>query len=292
MYNLFVSADENDWQGELFEIGIDRCIRQYTDLEIRNRFCELDEESINTLRSYPCIFAYESRCKLAAKFGWIKNVKRRKELVRIEYEVIENAQILSHSDLGSLRFELDIDKLELNRTHWAVKEVNLVQELANKGINLTFGPLTLPSKIVDVTQHIFEVALSFPGEIRHLVEPIARGIQHEIGPDTCFYDNDYKAQLARPSLNLVLQDIYLNRSKLVVVFLSADYQRKEWCGVEFRAIQEILLDKKLHSRVMFFRTDNALVDGVFRTDGFIDCNEHTTAEIVNFIKQRIQLAKA
>ena len=89
---------------------------------------------------------------------------------------------------------------------------------------------------VDISRHVFGVALSFPGEVRPLVEQIARELERRLGPNAYFYDNNYVSQLAQPSLDTLLQGLY-GRAKLHVVFLSVDYQKKDWCGVEFRAVR-------------------------------------------------------
>lgn len=124
--------------------------------------------------------------------------------------------------------ELDIGDWEPGHTHWAVKDVDLVQELLAKGIVLpprfAFLPRALrPSTKVDITTHRFDVAFSFPGEYRELVEAVAKETAALLGPHAVFYDNNYTAQLARPSLDLLLQDIYGRRAKLVVVFIGANY---------------------------------------------------------------------
>ena len=82
--------------------------------------------------------------------------------------------------------------------------------------------------------------------------------------------------------------LYRNRSKLIVVFLGGDYQRKEWCGVELRAIREIILQRG-YDRIMFVRLDDGQVDGVFKTDGYVDARRHSATEIAHFIQQRVSL---
>ena len=109
-----------------------------------------------------------------------------------------------------------------------------------------------------------------------------------IDTNQIFYDDNYKSQLARPSIDILLQDIYRNRSKLVVVFLCEKYQEKEWCGVEFRPIKEMIKEKD-HEKIMFIRLDNGHVDGIFSTDGYIDGRTHSPREVANFINQRINL---
>jgi hypothetical protein len=72
----------------------------------------------------------------------------------------------------------------------------------------------------------------------------------------------------------------------MVVFLCEKYQEKLWCGVEFRAIKEIILEKQ-HSKVMFVKMDDGRAQEVFKTDGYIDGQTKTPAEIANFIEERL-----
>jgi len=287
MYNLFVSANAEAWNGSNWQIDLGRCVREYTEDEITNRLGQLDAAAITELKRLPCVFAYESFNDRPPKFGRLRDIVKRQGDVRIEYQIEPVDPFLSAQDLDQLTFELDIRRWEMNRTHWAVKDIDLPRALHAKGIVLPAWTLPV-AKTVDITTHGFDVALSFPGEVRQLVEQVARELESQIGPNSYFYDNNYVSQLARPSLDALLQDIYRNRSKLVVVFLGSDYQRKDWCGIEFRAIREIILARDL-SRIMFVRTDDGPVDGVFRTDGYVDARRYAAPEIAKFIVERIGL---
>jgi hypothetical protein len=48
-------------------------------------------------------------------------------------------------------------------------------------------------------------------------------LEKRIGPNSYFYDRNDVSQLARPSQDILLQEIYRLRSKLIVVFLGSDY---------------------------------------------------------------------
>lgn len=229
----------------------------------------------------------EAAHKLNPKFGQIKTVTVRQGQVRIEYELHDVDPFLTADQLGKLTFELDIRKWEMNRTHWAVKEVNLAKELHQHGIVLPAWARGVGGA-VDIAKHQFDVALSFPGESRALVEEIASVLEGRLGPDRYFYDNNYTAQLARPSLDVLLQDIYRNRSKLIVVSIGSDYQRKEWCGVELRAIREIIMERG-YDRIMFIRLNDGEVEGVFKTDGYIDAKRFSPDDIARFIQERVAL---
>lgn len=287
MYNLFVSADDNSWEGNPFEIDLSRCIREYTDREIVEKYKDLTEAMIREIKRFPCLFAYENPCKKSPKFRLIRNVIKRRNLVSIEYDIIELDLFLTQQDLAKLSFRLDITGWELNRTHWAIKNINLAEELSVKGIILPQG-IIRDSKSVDITKHIFDVSLSFPGDVRDYVESVARHLERQIGPNSYFYDNNYKAQLARPSLDVLLQEIYRHRSKLIVVFIGENYQDKNWCGVEFKAIRDVIFNKQ-NEKVMYIRMDDGKVDGIFNTDGYIDATNHRPEEIANFIIERTKL---
>jgi hypothetical protein len=288
MYNLLVSHDAEAWLSHHWQIELPRCLREYTDDSISERFGRLDEAAIAELKRLPSVFAYEAANRLAPKFGLLRNITKRQGEVRIEYEIHLVDPFLSAEDFDKLKFELDIGNWEMNRTHWAVKDVNLPKELhAARSIMLPSWARDA-AKAIDISVHPFDVALSFPGEVRAFVEQVAKELESRIGPNSYFYDNNYMSQLARPSLDILLQDIYRNRSKLIVVFLGSDYQRKDWCGIEFRAIREIILERD-HRRIMFIRTDDGPVEGVFKTDGFLDARNFSPAQIAQFIAERLDL---
>ena len=223
MYNLFVSANEEQWEGKPLLIELDRCIREYTDGSITVKLGDLTFENIDELKRLPCIFAYERGCNKDPYFGLIRDVTERKGQVRVEYEIIALDKFLKFKDLNEdlLAFSLDIAKWEMNRTHWAVKDVDLARELGSKGITLP-NWARMAEKTVDITQHKFDVGLSFPGEARDYVVQVAEKLEHYLGPNAYFYDNNYESQLARPSLDILLQEIYRERCSLVVVFISSD----------------------------------------------------------------------
>jgi len=283
MYNLFVSGNEDAWEGEVFEMESSR-ILEHTTEEMRLRFGSLGASQLSELQASPCVFAYEKYCDKNPKFGKLNSVKIRLGKVRIDYEIFELSPFLVPADFERLQFELEISgKFEMNRTHWAVKDVDLRSELLPHGIIIP--DINSRVKAFNIGTHHFDIALSFPGELREQVESVAKELKKQVKPQTVFYDNDYIPHLARPSLDSLLQDIYGKRSKLIVVFLSADYERKNWCGVEFRAIREILFDQKFH-KIMYFKMDNSDLRSVFKTDGFVDGCKLSPHQIADFILER------
>ncbi len=288
MYNLLVSGSDESWNGEPFMIEPNRYL-EYTENDIKEVYRELNNTCISKITRFPCIFAYEKSCNKNPFFGLIQELTVRRNGIKIQYELIPIDDFLTANQLIDMQFELDISKLELNRTHWAIKNVNLPKELYSKNILLPEWTLR-QKKAVDIDKHIFDVAFSFPGEIRDYIEPIVEELENTIGRNSYFYDKNYKAQLARPSLDILLQSIYKDRTKLIVVFLCKKYQEKKWCGIEFNAIRQII-HKKEHDRIMYVKMDDGVVDGVLNTDGYIDGRTHNPKEIAKFIKTRIDSLK-
>lgn len=294
MFNFLVTANDQAWAGQPYSFPLSRCVREYTDNKITETLGSLDAASIDSLKRLPTIFAFEEGLGLAPKFGRLTDISFRPNRleVRVDYELIHLPRFLTNDQLWEMAVELDIGDWEASRTHWAVKDVDLIRELIHKGIVLPaeFIPVqqtTAPARI-DVTTHHFNVAFSFPGEYRSVVEAVARETTALLGAHSCFYDMNYQGQLARPSLDLLLQDIYSNRSNLLVVFIGADYQRKTWPGIEWNAIRAVMHAAKESQRVMFVRMDDGLVEGVSPLDGYIDARRFSPEQIAGFIAERVE----
>ena len=290
MYNLFVSGDENAWNGDPFVITRSRCVSagEYTNAEVAERFKELGSSQVQELCSLPCVFAYERGCGKDPKFGVVRGLKPRTGgQLQIDYRLIPCDPFATMDDLRSLGILLDINDWELNRTHWAVKDVDLAVELRRRGIVL---PVWTAGRTVDIRRHRFEVALSFPGEHRSYVQRVADELERDLGRDACFYDGYYVAQLAQPSLDVLLQEIYGERSGLVVAFICQEYDEKDWCGIEWKKIRErrVIGDER---EIMYVRLDEGDVTGMTRLDGYVDARERQPEEMAQLIVQRVQVAK-
>lgn len=83
----------------------------------------------------------------------------------------------------------------------------------------------------------YDFAFSFAGEDRALVKEIEEGLSGF----KIFYDNNYQSELCGRDLYSYLRNLYMNRSKFVVCFLSKNYKKKVWTNLEFSAIKERLM---------------------------------------------------
>src|SRR5215831_3494463 len=142
-------------------------------------------------------------------------------------------------------------------------------------------------RTITPTQHErFQVALSFAGEHRNFVEGVAEQLRRNLGPNRVFYDRYYEAELARPNLDTYLMDIYREHADLIAIFLCSNYTQKEWCGLEWRVVREVLKSRR-DSEIMPFKFDDIFIEGLLSIDGYIDIGNRTPEEVAYLILQRI-----
>ncbi len=82
----------------------------------------------------------------------------------------------------------------------------------------------------------------------------------------------------------------MKNADLIVVFLSSDYERKMWCGIEWRAVRSFI-NNRSDETVMFVRADNADIPGVFPHDGYIDMARFPPEQIAAFVLERSRLQR-
>ena len=285
MYNLLVTIAEDAWDLDAYEYDRSRFL-EYTADSIKARLGNLTSDAVEQLKSFPTLFTYEGNDK-TVRVGYIRRIRERGRSLLIEYELDETITPFSFSALIPLMVKLDITEWEMSRTHWAVKDEDLFEILASANLvnQSFFGADRPPGRVEEMR---FKVALSFPGERRDYVSMVAAEVKKRLGQGSVFYDKDFTAQLARPNLDTLLQRIYLNNSDLVVVFLCADYERKEWCGLEWRAIRTIIKNKNDHA-IMFMRFDGADIAGSMSIDGYVDLEEYSPVQAARMIVERIRL---
>lgn len=137
MYNLIVTGDDTAWTSGRDSISLSR-FGEYTAESIKARYRSFDDEAIKDLTSFPTLFAYEQVHDLPAKVGTVTRIVRPSgDELRFQYTFVEEFPPVSPSALSELAWELDINNWEMNRTHWAIKDVDLVEVLEEHGIKRT-----------------------------------------------------------------------------------------------------------------------------------------------------------
>ena len=143
-YNLFVVGDEPFNEG-FFLIDKDRAltVSEGVSADISEQFASLSPEAQAAIKTFPSIFASENHqyghtdeAQLAV-FGVVTDIRIQENGIKIYYQrfctILQqrlNEIMLKLAIKGSSSFN------ELNRTHWTIKRINLIEELRAAGISV------------------------------------------------------------------------------------------------------------------------------------------------------------
>jgi len=134
----------------------------------------------------------------------------------------------------------------------------------------------------------FRVAFSFAGERRAFVSEVAAILAKRFTESAILYDKYHEAEFARRDLGIRLPDLYHDESELIVVVVCPAYDEKQWTGLEWTAIHD-LLSKRKDQEVMLCRFDHATVKGLYSTAGFMELDAMTPEEAAVRILERLAL---
>ena len=132
----------------------------------------------------------------------------------------------------------------------------------------------------------FEFALSFAGENREIVEQVAkildnRGIK-------VFYDEFYKAKLLGTDLAVKFKEIYGEKSKYVVVFISEHYEKKLWSNYEFEIARKTIQSRGV-DYILPIRLDDTILYGLKETIAYINLNKEGVEKTVDILCEKLAL---
>jgi predicted nucleotide-binding protein len=128
MYNLLIDFDPDSWLSSPREFDKSRIAVEYTEEEISERYKELDNNAISELKLLPTLFVTENETR-ESRIGRITDVELMGERVLIYFDLENNLPPLRIGTLEELRPYLGFGKLELSRTHWAIKSIDLLNVL-------------------------------------------------------------------------------------------------------------------------------------------------------------------
>lgn len=138
----------------------------------------------------------------------------------------------------------------------------------------------------------FLVAFSFAGDQRDLVRAVVEAVERQLGPPNVFFDEWFEAYIAGDDADLKLQDIYGQRSVLVVVCVSQRYGEKPWTQAEHRAIRARLMQtqgKGGGMAVLPIRVGEGDVPGIPFTSIVPDIRERTPEKAAELIIDRLRI---
>ena len=134
----------------------------------------------------------------------------------------------------------------------------------------------------------FRIAFSFTGEKRAFVKDVAALLAGRFGESAILYDKFHEAEFARNDLAIYLPNLYNRDSDLVAVVVCPVYEAKEWTGLEWLAIHN-LLPQRRREEVMLCRFGHAQIDGLFGGAGFVELDDKSPEQFAKLILERLAL---
>lgn len=136
MFNLLMSGNDeafisSPWKLEKSRVG------EHTEDVIRVRYNTGDKAiKFAELIKLPTVFCYEHHVEKDAKIGWIESVTTEAECYVISFKFDPILATIPHRNFWEISASLGIapKSFERNRTHWAIKDVDLFPVLQSAGL--------------------------------------------------------------------------------------------------------------------------------------------------------------
>ena len=130
----------------------------------------------------------------------------------------------------------------------------------------------------------YDVALSFAGEDREYVDQVA-GFLRRAGVDV-FYDNYEQMDLWGKDLYEHLSDVYQNKARYTVMFISSHYAKKLWPRHERKNAQARAF-RENREYILPARFDDSEVLGLLETVGYLDLRNLSPAHLSEAICEKL-----
>ena len=162
-----------------------------------------------------------------------------------------------------------------------------LEDLESRGVSMG---RTAASKSAAVLKAVpdakpYEIALSFAGEDRKLVEEVADLLKsYDVA---VFYDKHEEVQLWGKDLTAHLAEIYKNRASYCAMFISEHYVSKAWPQLERQHAQSRALIEK-REYILPIRLDESEVSGLPSTVAYLDARHLSPVQIAERLRQKVR----
>jgi TIR domain len=269
MFSVIISADETAWETELRMRMIKSRFGEYSGDEF-GAISLTEQKHLDSLERVQTLLMYEG-CVDAphaetVRIGLLRNI--RVQGGDVTFRFTETGRV-PYSTINEYRHRLQISEWELNRTHWAVKDGDIPQDVLSKMI---------------LTPKSYDVVLSFAGEDRGYVEEVADFlIDHSV---KVFYDKYEQATLWGKNLAEHFESIYRQQARYCVMFISSHYAEKMWTRHEKSAALARALAEKVEY-VLPARFDDTEIPGLIPTIAYQDLRQLSPVDLGKLILQKL-----
>ncbi|MEX2515939.1 MAG: TIR domain-containing protein [Gammaproteobacteria bacterium] len=132
----------------------------------------------------------------------------------------------------------------------------------------------------------YDVTLSFAGDDRQYVERVAAAL-NELGVRV-FYDRYEEVDMWGKNLYEHLDEVYRQRARFCVIFISTHYANKLWTNHERRSAQARAFEEKAEY-ILPVRFDNTEVPGMLPTTGYVDGNNRSPEDLALLLARKTGL---
>jgi hypothetical protein len=130
----------------------------------------------------------------------------------------------------------------------------------------------------------FDVALSYAGENRSYVHEVANHLRaHGL---RVFYDEFYTAELWGQDLYVYLDNVYRERARFTVVFISQSYVAKPWPSHERQSAQARALNE-LGPYLLPVRFDDSILPGLRPTVAYLDASSIAPDQLAQLVINKL-----
>lgn len=199
MYNLLITGVDGAWDSSPYELEFER-FGEHTPQELKDKYGSLNEVAAEALTHFPTLFAYEQSRATSARVGYLTRIRVRQNLIRLDYRFEDSIPAITAEQLSEHAWDFDIDKWEFNRTHWALKPVDLLSALAETGFapqsdgvqqiklmlnsplarSITATPTVFAVRDLSIEEDLVSVMMPFDASFRPVYESI-RGACTDVG---------------------------------------------------------------------------------------------------------------
>src|SRR6266700_282589 len=155
-------------------------------------------------------------------------------------------------------------------------------KLVKAVVNKSFDAKSIP--VEDLKHYDYDVALSYASEDRSYADVLATLLQRE--GVKVFYDKYEKATLWGQDLYIYLSNIYQNKARYCVMFLSQHYAAKLWTSHERQAAQARAF-KEQSAYILPIRLDDTLIPGILPTTAYLTWHQETVEDVALAILEKL-----
>jgi len=274
MWNLIVSADETAWEGEQRMKMLRGRFGEYsgdesTAVDLANPESRKFLEQVHTVLMYEV--GVSDPPGDMVRIGHLRDIQADHAghpLRDITFRFREKGRI-THSWMEENAHRLGIDRWEFGRTHWAVKDGELPQDMLRE---------------MSETPDQYDVVVSFAGEQREYVEAFVDRLAGR-GVDV-FYDRLEEANLWGKNLIEHFQRVYRDLGRYCVMFVSKEYAEKVWTRHERRSALERALQER-QEYILPVRFDDVELDGLSSAIGYVSVDQYPPDALASLLLTKL-----